>query len=70
MAWSQPNTKHHRDDAAVKSAARPEIFELPGPGAKKIAPGHLKKPLLRSHPNTKGGTIPGLTDKKSQGVKA
>ena len=44
MAWSHPNTKevtvpgltekkshkHHRDDAAVKAAARPEIFEFPG----------------------------------------
>ena len=51
--------KHHRDDATVKAAARPELFEFPGPGAKKIARGQLKKPSLRSHPNTKGGTIPG-----------
>ena len=43
----------------MKAAARPEIFEFPGPGAKKINPGHLKKPPLRSHPNTKGGTNPG-----------
>ena len=42
-----------------KAAARPEIFEFPGHGAKKIDPGHLKKPSLQSHPNTKGGTIPG-----------
>ena len=61
--------KHHRGDAAVKAAARPDIFEFPGPGAKRIAPGHLKKPPLRSHPNTKGGTIPVLTEKKSQGVE-
>ena len=43
----------------MKAAARPENFEFPGPGAKKIDPGHLKKPSQRSHPNTKGGTIPG-----------
>ena len=43
----------------MKAAACPEIFEFPGPGAKKIARGHLQKPPLRSHPNTKGGTIPG-----------
>ena len=33
---------------------------------KKIAPGHLKKPSLQSHPNTKGGTIQGLTETKYQ----
>ena len=43
----------------MKAATRPEIFEFPGPGAKKIDPGHLKKPSQRSHSNTKGGTIPG-----------
>ena len=48
----------HWDDAVGKAAARPEIFEFPGPGAKKIDPGHLKKPSLRSHPNTKGGYHP------------
>ena len=36
---------------------------------KKIAPGHLKKPLLQSHPPTEGGTISGLTEKNPQGVK-
>ena len=59
--------KHHRDDDSVKAAARPEIFDFPGPRAKKIAPGHLKKPPLQSHPNTKGGTITGLTEAKYQG---
>ena len=53
----------------MRAAARPEIFDFPGPGAKKIALGHFKKPLLRSHLNTKGGTIPGLTETKSQGGK-
>ena len=40
----------------------PDInIEAPGPGAKKMA---------WSHPDTKGGTIQGLTDKKYQGVTA
>ena len=58
--------KHHRDDDAVKAAARPEIFDYPGTRAKKIAPGHLKKPPLQSQPNTTGGTITGLKEEKSQ----
>ena len=49
----------HQDDALEKAAARTEIFEAPGPGAKRIDRVHLKTPPLRSHLNTKGGTIPG-----------
>ena len=29
----------HQDDAVVKAAARPEIFEAPGPGVNRIALG-------------------------------
>ena len=43
----------------MKAAARPELFDTPGPGANKIALGHLKNPSPWSHPDTKGGNIPG-----------
>ena len=43
----------HQDDAVVKAAARPEIFEAPGPGVNKIALVGLKNLLLWSHPPQK-----------------
>ena len=40
----------HPDDAVVKAAARPEIFEAPGPGVNKIALGGLKNSSFWSPP--------------------
>ena len=40
----------HQDDAVVKAAARPEIFEAPDPGVNKIALEGLKNSSLWSHP--------------------
>ena len=47
-------------DVSTPKAKADINIEAPGPGAKKMA---------WSHPNTKGGTIPVLTDTKFQGVK-
>ena len=46
--------KYHRDNDAVKAAARPDIFEFPGPRLKKIAPGHLKNPRYDTTQTQKG----------------
>ena len=52
---------NNKPAAVATSKAKADInIEAPGPGAKKMA---------WSHPNTKGGTIPGLKEKKSQGVQ-
>ena len=37
-----PSAVTHQDDAVVKAAARPVIFEAPGPGVNKIALGGLE----------------------------
>ena len=52
---------NNKPDAVATSKANADInIEAPGPGAKKMA---------WSHPDTKRGTIPGLTETKSQGVQ-
>ena len=48
----------HQNDAVVKAAARPEIFEAPGPGVNKIALGGFKNPSLWSHPPKKSRCNP------------
>ena len=52
-------SEHHRNDAAVKAAARPETFEAHGPRVKKISLGGLNNPLPRSLLDTNVVTIPG-----------
>ena len=50
----------HQDDAMVKAAARPEIFEAPCPGVHNLALGGLKNSSLWSHPPPKLDAIPGV----------
>ena len=52
---------NNKPAAVATSKAKADTnIEAPGPGEKKMA---------WSHPNTKRGTIPGLTETKSQGVQ-
>ena len=53
---------NNKPDAVATSNAKADI--------NIEAPGHRAKKMTWSHPDTKGGTIPGLAEKKSQGVTA